>query len=56
MPSFEIVFADEKTNSADLQFVEPAAHPIEQQVLHPEQSNRARDIVSTELPHHSLRG
>lgn len=49
MPSFEIVFADKKTNSVGLQLADLTARPIGRHVVNPQQPNRAWDIIRKKL-------
>lgn len=49
MPSFEIIFADKKTNSAGLQLADLTARPIGRHVLDPAQPNRAWEIIEPKL-------
>ena len=49
MPSFEIVFADKKTNSVGLQLADLTARPIGRHVVDPQQPNRAWDIIRKKL-------
>ena len=49
MPSFEIVFADKKTNSAGLQLADLTARPIGRHVMNPTQPNRAWEIIERKL-------
>ncbi|MFQ5348259.1 MAG: DUF3800 domain-containing protein [Rhodothalassiaceae bacterium] len=49
MPSFEIIFADKRANSAGLQLADLIAHPIGRYVLNEKQPNRAWDIVEPKL-------
>jgi hypothetical protein len=43
--SFEIVFADKKSNSAGLQMADLIARPVGMKILRPDQPNRAYDII-----------
>lgn len=43
--SFEVVFADKKTNSTGLQLADLVARPIGLSVVRPEQANRAFDVL-----------
>lgn len=47
--NFEIVFADKKINSTGLQLADLTARPIGLKALHPEQQNRALDIIETKF-------
>ena len=49
MPDFEIIFADKRTNSAELQMADLTARPIGRHVLDPSQPNRAWDIIEPKL-------
>ncbi len=42
---FELIIADKKTNSEGLQFADLAARPVGLSVVHPNQSNRAFQIL-----------
>ena len=48
-PSFEIVFADKRSNSAGLQLADLTARPIGRHVMSTEQLNRAWDIIEQKL-------
>ena len=48
-PSFEIVFADKRSNSAGLQLADLTARPIGRHVISTEQPNRAWDIIEQKL-------
>ena len=49
LPSFELVFADKKINSAGLQLADLTARPIGRHVIDPTQSNRAWDIIEPKV-------
>ncbi len=49
MTEFEIVFADKRTSSTDLQLADLTARPIGLHVLNPEQSNRAWTVIEPKL-------
>jgi hypothetical protein len=47
--SFEIAFADKRSNSCGLQLADLIARPIGRKVLEPTQANRAYDIIEQKL-------
>lgn len=47
--SFELVFADKRTNSAGLQLADLTARPIGRHVMDPSQHNRAWTILAAKL-------
>jgi len=47
--SFDIVFADKKSNSAGLQLADLVARPVGTKILNPSQPNRAYEIIKTKF-------
>jgi hypothetical protein len=47
--SFQIIFADKKSNSTGLQIADLVARPIGMRILNPNQSNRAVDVLKGKL-------
>lgn len=45
----DILFVDKKANSTGLQIVDLLARPIGLKVLHPNQPNRAYDVIKTKF-------
>jgi len=54
--SLRFLCASKKTNSTGLQLADMIARPIGTHFLHPDQENRARDVIEAKLPARALVG